>query len=148
MESLHNTASLKKFEFLRQFRKALRKLDHVLLWILSTNTGLWQCRVKKILMTSNVLLLHTLPLARPTQAKVQMLTTSSCIVKSIPWNLVNLSHLYQNRIFFYKLESYKNRCFQHVLFDFTYLTWNFIILVTLWGNRKKKKKTRAASERG
>ena len=31
MESLRNTASLKKFEFLRQFCKALRKLDHVLL---------------------------------------------------------------------------------------------------------------------
>ena len=49
-------------------------------------------------MTSNVLplvkALYTLPLARPAQAKVQMLTTSSCIVKSIPWNLVNLSHLY------------------------------------------------------
>ena len=32
--------NLKKFEFLRQFSKALRKLDHVLLWILSINTGL------------------------------------------------------------------------------------------------------------
>ena len=78
MESLCNSASLKKFEFLRQFSKALRKLDHVLLWILSTNTGLWQCstglwqcstrlwqtaecRVKKILMTSNVLPLHFSP---------------------------------------------------------------------------------------
>ena len=38
--------------------------------------------------------LYTLPLARPAQAKVQMLTTSSCIVKSIPWNLFNLNHLY------------------------------------------------------
>ena len=38
--------------------------------------------------------LYTLPLARPAQAKVQMLITSSCTVKSIPWNLVNLSHLY------------------------------------------------------
>ena len=38
--------------------------------------------------------LHILPLARPVQAKVQMLTTSSGIVKSIPWILVNLSHLY------------------------------------------------------
>ena len=38
--------------------------------------------------------LYTLPIARPAQAKVQMLTTSSCVVKSIPWNLVNLSHLY------------------------------------------------------
>ena len=38
--------------------------------------------------------LYTLPLDRPAHAKVQMLTTSSCIVKLIPWNLVNLSHLY------------------------------------------------------
>ena len=44
-EPLGNTASLKKFEFLHQFSKALRKLDHVLLWILSTNTGLWQCTI-------------------------------------------------------------------------------------------------------
>ena len=41
-----------------------------------------------------MLCLYTLPLARPAQAKVQMLTTSSCIVKLIPWTLVNLSHLY------------------------------------------------------
>ena len=40
--------------------------------------------------------LYILPLARPAQAKVQILTTSSCIVKSIPSNLVNLSHLYIN----------------------------------------------------
>ena len=39
--------------------------------------------------------LYTLLLSRPAQAKVQMLTNSSCIVKSIPWNLVNLSHLYR-----------------------------------------------------
>ena len=39
--------------------------------------------------------LYTLLLARPTQAKVQMSTTSSWIVKAIPWNLVNLSHLYR-----------------------------------------------------
>ena len=40
MKSLRNTVILKKFEFLRQFSKALKKLDHVLLWTLSTNTGL------------------------------------------------------------------------------------------------------------
>ena len=37
------------------------------------------CRVKKISMTSNVLP-YTLPLARPAQTKIQMLTTSSRIV--------------------------------------------------------------------
>ena len=37
---LRNTVSLKKLEFWRQFSKALRKLNHVLLLILSTNTGL------------------------------------------------------------------------------------------------------------
>ena len=38
--------------------------------------------------------LYDLPLARPAQAKVQMLTTFICIVKSIPCNLVILSRLY------------------------------------------------------
>ena len=38
--------------------------------------------------------LYNLPLARQAQAKVQMLTTFSCIVKSIPCNLVILSRLY------------------------------------------------------
>ena len=37
---------------------------------------------------------YTLPLVRPAQAKVQILTTSSYIVKWIPWNLVNLCQLY------------------------------------------------------
>ena len=43
----------------------------------------------------SVKILYTLPLAKPAQAKVQMLTTFSCIVKLIPWNLVNPSHLYK-----------------------------------------------------
>ena len=38
--------------------------------------------------------LYTFPLARPAQAKIQNLTVICCIVKLIPWNVVNLSHLY------------------------------------------------------
>ena len=38
--------------------------------------------------------LYTLPLARPAQAKIQMLTAICSIVKLIPWNEVNLSLLY------------------------------------------------------
>ena len=48
-----------KFEFCAHSARLLRKLDHVLLWILRTNTGL--CRVKKISITSNVLTLHFAP---------------------------------------------------------------------------------------
>ena len=40
--------------------------------------------------------LYTLPLARPTQAKIQMLTAIRSIVKLIPSNEVNLSHLQIN----------------------------------------------------
>ena len=56
-----------------------------------TVTVQYLCWVKKNQWLA-MFCLYTLPLARPAQAKVQMLTTSSCIVKSIPWNLVNLSH--------------------------------------------------------
>ena len=38
--------------------------------------------------------LYTFPLARPAQAKIQNLTAIWCIVKLIPWNVDNLSHLY------------------------------------------------------
>ena len=38
--------------------------------------------------------LYTFPLARPGQAKIQNLTAIGCIVKLIPWNVVDLSHLY------------------------------------------------------
>jgi hypothetical protein len=38
--------------------------------------------------------LYTLPLARPAEAKIQMLKAICSIVKLIPWNEVNLSHLY------------------------------------------------------
>ena len=34
--------------------------------------------------------LFTLPLARPVQAKIQNLTAILCIVKLIPWNVVNV----------------------------------------------------------
>ena len=38
--------------------------------------------------------LYTLPLARPAQAQIQMLTAICSILKLIPRNEVNLSHLY------------------------------------------------------
>ena len=38
--------------------------------------------------------LYTLSLVRPAQVKIQMLTAFFCIVKLVPWNEVNLSHLY------------------------------------------------------
>ena len=40
--------------------------------------------------------LHTLPLARPAQAKIQMLKAICSILKLIPWNEVNLSQLYKD----------------------------------------------------
>ena len=55
--SLKFQKATSKIEFLRQFSKALRKLDHVLLWILSSEHQYWAvtvqylCRVKKISMT-------------------------------------------------------------------------------------------------
>ena len=55
----HDPVVVIKFEFCAQSARLLRKLDHVLLCILSTNTGL--CRVKKISTTSNVLTLHFAP---------------------------------------------------------------------------------------
>ena len=52
--------------------------------------------------------LYMLPLAWPAQPKAQTLTTCSGIVTSIPWNLINLSHLYCNLSFF-RLKRKKNR---------------------------------------
>ena len=42
--------------------------------------------------------LYTFPLVRPAQAKIQNLTVICFIVKLIPWNVVNLSHLYETYI--------------------------------------------------
>ena len=39
----HNTASLRNLNFCTHSARLLRKLNHVLLWILSNDTGLWQC---------------------------------------------------------------------------------------------------------
>ena len=52
--------------------------------------------------------LYTLPLARPAQAKIQMLTAICSIVKLIPWNLVNLSHLY---IIKFIIKWFEEKCF-------------------------------------
>ena len=83
-----------KFEFCAHSARLLRKLDHVFLWILSNNTGLWQCSIEKSIA---MFCLYTLPLARPAQAEIQMLTTSSWIVKILlkslleSWGLYHLS---------------------------------------------------------
>ena len=63
--------------------RLLRKLDHVLLWILSNETRLLQCSLcaeQRKFQWLAMFCLYTLPLARPAQAKIQMLTTSSWIV--------------------------------------------------------------------
>ena len=73
MESLHNTPSAKKFDFLRQFR------INVLLWISWTEN-------KKFVDSLQQCFAFTY------QAKIQMLTAICNIVKLMPWNLVNLSH--------------------------------------------------------
>ena len=62
IETLHNTANQRNLNFCANSAKLLRKLDHVLLWILSNNTRQLQCRAKKISMTSNVLPLHFAPI--------------------------------------------------------------------------------------
>ena len=67
-----------KFEFCAYSAR----LDHVFLWILSNNTGLWQCSTeKKKIQWLAIFCLYTLPLARPAQVKIQMITTSSWTVK-------------------------------------------------------------------
>ena len=81
--SSHDAVVVMEFEFCTHSARLLRKLNHVLLWILSTNTGLWQCSIcaEKInFQWIAMFCLYTLPLARPAQAKIQMLTTSSRIV--------------------------------------------------------------------
>ena len=66
MESFHNTANVKKFEFL--------------LWMSWTEN-------KKFVDSLQQCFAFTY------QAKIQMLTAICSIVKLIPWNLINLSHL-------------------------------------------------------
>ena len=46
-KSSQNPVVVMKFEFCAHSAKLLRKLDHVFLWILSNNTGLWQCSIEK-----------------------------------------------------------------------------------------------------
>ena len=45
-KSSHDPVVLMKFEFCTHSARLLRKLDHVLLWILRNNTGLWQCSIE------------------------------------------------------------------------------------------------------
>ena len=76
----------------------LRKLDHVFLWILSTNTGLWQysiCAEERKFQWLAMFCLFTLPLVRPAKAKIQMLTMSSQIVTILLKSLLKFLGLYR-----------------------------------------------------
>ena len=77
-----------KFEFCAHTARLLRKLDQQY-WTVTV-----QCSIEK--SKENVLPLHFAPSQASAQAKIQMLTTICSIVKLIPRNEVNLSHLYQH----------------------------------------------------
>ena len=88
--------------------RLLRELDHVLLWILSTDTGLRQCSIcaewrefQWLAMFS----LYTLPLARHTSVKIQMLTTSSRIVTILLKSLLKSLGLYLKITKSWKMEE-------------------------------------------
>ena len=85
-------------KFCTNSARLMRKLDHVLLWIPSNENKLLQyslCADQRKFQWQAMFCLYTLPLARPAQAKIQMLTAICSIVKLIPWTKVNLSHLYR-----------------------------------------------------
>ena len=64
-KSSYDPVVLKQFEYCAHSARLLRKLDHVLLWILSTDTGdsdsALYVQSKEISMTSNVSPLHFAP---------------------------------------------------------------------------------------
>ena len=83
--------------------KLLRKIDHVLLWIMGNDTRLLQCSLcakQRKFQWLAMFCFYTLPLARPAQAKIQILTAICICVKLIFWNKVNLSHLYRKKLYF------------------------------------------------
>ena len=90
MESLRHRAILKKFEFLRQFSKKqnMIKKNYQLNWKVC-----WQSPAMFCLFTH--------------QAKIQI----CCRGKLIPWNVVNLSHLYIQLHF----PIYQEYCFRKYL---------------------------------
>ena len=93
MKSLHSTAILKKFEFLRPFSRPLRKLKKSC-FALDLN---WKQSL--FTTTSNVL---------PFKFKYWQ-------QKLIPWNLVNLSHLYQRSYYQHFFHMYpKVQSFQFI----------------------------------
>ena len=97
IESLHNIANQKHLNFCAYSARRLRKIDHVLLWILTNDTRLLQCSLcaeQRTFQWLAMFCLYTLPLARPDQAEIQMLTAICSIGKLIPRKEVNLSHLY------------------------------------------------------
>ena len=88
--------------------------------------------------------LYTLLLARPAQAKIQMLTAIYSIVKLIHWNLVNLSHisLYKNYLAKVVLDLQKLGLIPKFYFEMFSLElskkWKNFQLVNIIGSRNQK----------
>ena len=73
----HRVTSQRNFDFCANSARLLRKLDHVLLWILSNYTRLLQCSLfaeQRKFQWLAMFCIYTLPLAMPAQAKSQILT--------------------------------------------------------------------------
>ena len=96
-KSIHDWVVVMIFEFCPHSARLLRKLDHVFLRILSNITGLWQCSIEKSKENFNdhqcfaFTLCH---LARPAQARIQILTTYSWIVTILLKSLLKSLGLY------------------------------------------------------
>ena len=87
--------TIQKLEFLCSFSKAAEKNQSC--FGLDTELWDWPGSAVTVQIKENffdLFCLYTLPLARPAEAKIQMLTVICSIVTLIPWNLVNPSHLY------------------------------------------------------
>ena len=72
--TLHNTVNLRNLNFCANSARLLRKLDHVLLWILSNDTRLLQCSLcaeQRKFKWLAMFCIYTLHLAREAQAKIQ-----------------------------------------------------------------------------
>ena len=100
-KSSHDPVVVMKFEFCTHSTRLLRKLDHVLLCILSTNTWLWQCSVyaeERKFQWLAMFCLYTLPLARPAQAKITFLSSTVIIISRKAFKML-LAILIQTLLF-------------------------------------------------
>ena len=101
--------------------KLLRKLDHVLLWVLSNDTRLLQCSLyaeQTKFQWIAMFCLYTFPLAKPAQAEIQILTAICSIVKLIPWKEVNLSYLYSCTTFSINFQMFLVQRFKNILWKY------------------------------